>query len=96
MVVRNPLSLSALAVVLAVGTLASPNLEAHSPSPQQAGRIADALSVNLRGWSVPSAELSGGAAAGQIGATTRAASATSPLDLHKLTMSDFGDVDPSR
>jgi hypothetical protein len=88
------LPLSALAAVLAVGTAASPNLEAHPSSPPPAGRIYDALSVNLRGWSVPSAELAVGTALTVV--PTRAASATSPLDLHKLTMSDFGDVEQSR
>ncbi len=95
-----PLLPTALAAILAVGTLASPGLEAHPSSPSQAARIYDALSMNLRGWSASSAELGAGPniglSAGETRAPGRAASATSPLDLHKLTMSDFGDVEQSR
>lgn len=83
--------LSAAAVVTVTGAMLSSALWAE---PLKTARLA--LSANSSSWSPSTAQIF---ARGRNAANVRSgaiASAVRPLDLRKLTMSDFGDVEGLR
>jgi len=87
--VRTPLSLPALYIVAVIGTAASSAIPAE---PEQAVRGPVVPAPRLgNSKTEPTANAGGQERTRQNGAG-RVASATSPLDLSKLSMSDFGDV----
>jgi hypothetical protein len=90
-VTRTLVSLSACVTVAAL--VAAPLLNAEPLRPQ--ARHGDVLPTeSLRDWSLPTADSENSDAPQNVAA--RVASALTPLDLRKLSMSDFGVVDQGR
>jgi hypothetical protein len=90
--VRMQSALFAVIAIAASGIVQSPITSAEPIRPLGTARLSDLRAAGLSGWKMTPVSLAG--AAGKA-AASRVAIATAPLDLSKLTMSDFGDVDPS-
>jgi len=81
--------LSSCVALAAVGT---PHLEAE-PLRTNVLHGGSQPDERLHGWSQPSADTENSAVLGNV---PRVASAITPLDLRKVSMSDFGDVEQGR
>ena len=80
---------SALLVVAAIAGAGSSTLQAEPSTPLKMSPMHD----SMLGAAAPPAEF---ATSDSADVKDRVASATRPLDLHKLSMSDFGDVEQPR
>lgn len=90
MTIRTQFVRSAIVAAAAVGLSQSPSVNAEPVKLAGAHPFKPAAAVN--GWKMTPVALAG-VAQGHSG---RVASAMSRLDLSKLTMADFGDVEQSR
>ncbi|HEY8194872.1 MAG TPA: hypothetical protein VIF13_07465 [Hyphomicrobium sp.] len=91
MAVRHLRMLAVLAVAATAGAFVSPALWA-GPSRAHSGLAA----VNISGLRPPPLQISKVSRVVLKAGDRRIASAVSPLDLRKLSMSDFGDVEERR
>ncbi len=93
MPVRSVL-LSSIIVVAAIGTAGPSSLRAQSSNPLKTDPFHD----SMRARAALPAEFGAGEGSDlkDAGLKDRVASAIRPLDLHKLSMSDFGDVEQPR
>lgn len=89
-------SLSLIVAVAGIGAVGSPMARAEPAKMRQAGPSGDVFKASVRGkFQLPPkiAASSGIKSEKPVGTL---ASAIRPLDLRKLSMSDFGDTEPSR
>lgn len=91
MLVRTPLLRPALYLIAAIGSMASPAIRAE---PEKAVAGAKAPTPSLRNSMRELPVLDGRQERTRLSSTGRVANAIRPLDLSKLSMSDFGDVAP--
>jgi hypothetical protein len=89
-------SLSLIAAVAGIGAIGSPMARAEPAKMRQAGPSGDVFKVSVRGKFLLPAKIAASSGIRPQKPVDTLASAIRPLDLRKLSMSDFGDTEPSR